>query len=161
MEYTSEKWWCIYNPFHLFYVNLIKYQNVSLRNLQSPYQRHLPYDHLITISSGFNVIRQRQLSWRLRWPKLRTQSLRPSSSYHNWMENTHGGTHRLFDIQYECAYLCIGVRVSTHLLRKGLIYHGRATGGVREREGDRQGDVSCCLESLLAVFAPLQHLSAP
>lgn len=81
----------------------------------------------LNISSGFSVTRRRQLSWRLRWQKLRTPSLRPSSSYHSWMENTHDGTRR-FDMNVD---VCVRVR---HLLRKGLVYHVRATGGERETE---------------------------
>lgn len=66
------------------------------------------------------------------------------------------GEHTRWNTQvwYECGYLH---QCETHLLRKGLICHVRATGGegATEMEGDRQGDVSCCLESLLAVFTPL------
>lgn len=50
---------------------------------------------MLTFSSGFSFIRQRQLSWRLSWLKLRTQLLQLSSSYLSWMENTCAGTRRL------------------------------------------------------------------
>lgn len=46
-------------------------------------------------SSGFNGTPRRRQSWRPRCRRLRTPSQRPSSSYHNWTESTHGGTHRL------------------------------------------------------------------
>lgn len=84
----------------------------------------------LLIPSGSSVIPQRQLNWRLKWQKLRTQSLRPSSLYHNWMENIHGGTHRLFDKR-----VCLFV----FWCEKGARWpHKSNRRCVRERETDRK-----------------------